>query len=142
MPRQNPYAPRDGQAALFDPPTTKDTQRTDGGRHSRAMAGAITAARDREILDDVDGGIATVLMAGAWAFDSFEAQNKPYGPTKVIQQMTEALTAAHMTPDSRDTGIDDATRELVAALSEADDADPAPDDIADDAPMRCVSEEP
>lgn len=126
MPRPNPKAPGQGQDSLFADPTTKDSLRIDGGRHTQSMRAAIGAAAERELLEDVDKGIATVLLAGAYSLDQFEAQNKPYGPTKLISQMVEALQAAHMTPDSRDTGIDESVADLIEALSDADAADPEP----------------
>lgn len=121
MPRANPHAPTIGQDALFDPPTTKDSQRTDGGRHTRAMSHAIKAARDTGALDTIDDGIATVLLSGAWALDSFEAQNKPYGPSRMVPAMVEALREARMTPDSRATDTEDKIADLVAELASADD---------------------
>lgn len=121
MPRPDPHAPREGQPALFDPPTTKDSQRTDGGRHTRAMSEAVAAAHDAGHLDRIDRGLATVLLSGAWALDSFEAQNKPYGPSKMVPAMVEALREARMTPDSRATDTEDKIAALVATLATADD---------------------
>lgn len=121
MPRQNPDRPRAGQHALFDDPTTADSQRTDGGRHTRAMAGAIKAAQDVGHLDEIDAGLATVLIAGAWSLDSFEAQNKPYGPSKIVPAIVEGLREARMTPDSRQTDTEDRIADLVAELGTAED---------------------
>lgn len=123
MPRPDPHAPKDGQHPLFEPPTSKDSQRLDGGRHTRAMANALQAATEAGQLDPIDGGLATVLLSGAWSLDSFEAQNKPYGPTKLVSQLVEALREARMTPDSRQTDTDDRISELVAELATADDVE-------------------
>ena len=65
--------------------------------------------------------LASTLMAGAWALDAFEAQNKPYGPTKLIDQLVAALREARLTPDSRGDATDDAIQELLADLGAADD---------------------
>lgn len=125
MPRMNPDRPREGQAPLFDPPTTKDSQRMDGGRHTRAMVGALEAAHNAGAMGDIDDGLATVLLSGAWSMDSFEAQNKPYGPTKLVSQMVEALREARMTPDSRQTETEDRIADLVKELATAEDDDDA-----------------
>lgn len=123
MPRQDPHAPQIGQDALFDPPTTNDSQRTDGGRHTRAMAGALHAARDAGLMAAIDEGLATVLLHGAWSLDSFEAQNKPYGAGKTVPAIVEALREARMTPDARVTETEDKIADLVAELATADDDD-------------------
>lgn len=124
MPRLNPKRPRFGQQGLFEPPSTKESMDTDGGRHSRAMAGALESARDADFIDAVDEGLATVLMSGAWALDRFEAQGQPYGPSKTIQPMVEALREARMTPDARQTETDDRIAELVSDLAAAEKMDP------------------
>lgn len=121
MPRQDPHRPRQGQDALFDPPTTSDSMRTDGGRHTRAMRRALSAAREVGALDAMDDGLATVLESSAWALDSFEAQNKPYGPSKMIPAVVEALREARMTPDSRQTETEDKIADLVSELATAED---------------------
>jgi hypothetical protein len=125
MKHPDPNRPRDGQAPLFEPPTSSDSQRMDDGRHTRAMAGAIDAARNVGGLDAIDDGLATVLLSGAWSMDSFEAQNKPYGPTKLVSQMVEALREARMTPDSRQTETEDKIADLIKELSTADDDEDA-----------------
>lgn len=123
MPRQDSKRPREGQDALFDSPTTGDSQRLDGGRHTRAMAGAVRAAHDAGHLDAIDDGLATVLVSGAWSLDCFEAQNKPYGPSKTIPAIVEALREARMTPDSRQTETEDRIADLVSELATAEDDD-------------------
>ena len=124
MPRLNPRRPRFGQESLFEPPSTKDSMDRDGGRHTRAMAHALESAREGELIDPVDEGLATVLMSGAWALDRFEAQGQPYGPSKTIQPMVEALREARMTPDARMTETDDRIEELVKDLAAAESVDP------------------
>lgn len=124
MPRLDPRRPRDGQEPLFDRPTTKESIEIDGGRHSRAMASALDAARDSDLIQEVDEGLATVLMSGAWALDKFEAHGQPYGPSKTIQPMVEGLREAKMTPDSRQTQTEDKIEELVRDLAAAEATDP------------------
>lgn len=114
MPRPDPRRPREGQESLFPAPTTGDDMRLNTGRHQSAFHDALNAAHDAGHIDRIDGALASALMAGAWALDAFEAQNKPYGPTKILDQITAALREAHMTPDSRAVG--DETDERIAAL--------------------------
>lgn len=119
MPRPDPHRPREGQEALFAPPTTSDDMLVNRGRHANAMGAALARARADGLLSEVDSGLATVLLSGAWALDSFEAQNKPYGPSKMIQPMLEALQAAGMTPDARGTQTDDHIQELLERMNAA-----------------------
>ncbi|ANA87579.1 hypothetical protein PBI_JEANIE_1 [Gordonia phage Jeanie] len=97
------------------------------GRHSKAMDAALTAANAAEVMGELDGGLATVLRAGAWALDSMEKSNHHYGPAKLIPAMTEALRDAHMTPESRQTDLDSDYRQLLAELASADDSAPVSD---------------
>lgn len=121
MPRPDPRAPGADQESLFDPPTTKDSQRLDGGRHTRAMSGALEAARNAGLIDAIDEGLGSVLLSSAWSLDSFEAQNKPYGPSKLVPAVVEALREARMTPDSRQTDTEDHIEDLVRELATAED---------------------
>ena len=86
------------------------------GRHSEAMDRALAAAQDQDAIAEIDEGLQTVLRAGAWSLDAFEAQNKPYGPTKIIDQLVGALREARMTPDSRDVATDDEIKDILNAL--------------------------
>lgn len=124
MPRLNPRRPREGQGSLFEPPTTNDSLEVDGGRHSNAMAGALEAARESDLIGEIDEGLATVLMSGAWSLDKFEAAGQSYGPSKAIQPMVEALREARMTPDSRQTQTEDKIEQLVRDLADAEATDP------------------
>lgn len=119
MPRKNPRRPREGQEALFAPPTSNDDMLVNRGRHANAMGAALTQAHEQGLIDDIDQGLATVLLAGAWALDSFEAQNKPYGPSKMIEPMLNALTAACMTPQARGSETDDHIQELLQRMQSA-----------------------
>lgn len=119
MPRPDPRRPREGQEALFPPPTNADDMLINRGRHSTAMASALDRAKQDGLLADVDDGLATVLLAGAWALDSFEAQNKPYGPSKMMEPMLNALQAAGMTPDARGTQTDNHIQELLERMNVA-----------------------
>ena len=82
-----------------------------------AMDAALDAARDNQVIHPIDEGIATVLRAGAWALDTLEKQDRPYGPAKLIPAMTEALTAAHMTPESRKLESEDLAKQLFEDLA-------------------------
>lgn len=123
MPRPNPLAPGPGQGSLFPAPTTGDDMRHNRGRHQTAFSQALDIAYDQGLIDSVDGALASTLMAGAWSLDSFESQNKPYGPSKIVQPILDALRAAHMTPDTRPDTTDDAISQLVAELSAAEDSE-------------------
>lgn len=121
MPRPDPRRPRENQAALFEaPPTNKDSARADQGRHTQAFRSAIHAAHEAGHLEEIDGALASSLIAAAWSLDQFEAQNKPYGSTKLLTPIVEALREARMTPDSRQTETEDHIAELVADLSRAE----------------------
>lgn len=140
MPRPDPRAPGAGQSPLFDPPTTADSMRIDGGRHTRNMTGALRAAQDAGLMDTIDDGLATVLLGGAWALDKHEAMNQSYGPSKVIPALVEALREARMTPDARQTQTEDKIAALVNDLAAAEAADPSPaddDGLDETADLRC-----
>lgn len=128
MPRPDPRAPREGQSALFGP---DPGQAPPIGRHSQAMDAAIDAAKTAELVGEVDQGLMTVLRAAAWSLDTFERQNQPYGPAKLLDPLVNALDRAHMTPESRGTDTDDNIRQLLADLASADN---------DDAPVPHPSE--
>lgn len=123
MPRPDPRRPREGQESLFPAPTTKDDMRLNSGRHQSAFNDAINRAFDDGHITELDGALASTLMAGAWALDAFESQNKPYGPTKIIDQLVAALKAARMTPDSRGDQTDEAIAELLNGLGAPDGGD-------------------
>lgn len=128
MPRPDPKQPGPGQDSL-----DLDIERTAvpragqvlRGRHSKAMDEAIAAARDAELVGDVDKGLTTVLRASAWALDSMERSGHHYGPAKLLPGITEALREAHMTPESRQTDTDAAIMQLLADLAAVDSDDDA-----------------
>lgn len=123
MPRPDPRRPRAGQLGIFEEQAVKKPDQVLRGRHSEAMDRAIIAAQDQDALSPIDEGLQTVLRAGAWSLDVFESQNKPYGPTKIIDGMVAALREARMTPDSRDVATDDEIKDL---LNELGPSNPAP----------------
>jgi len=123
MPRPNPRRPREGQDSLFPEPTTKDDMRLNTGRHQSAFNDALDKAYDDGHITEVDGALASTLMAGAWALDAFESQNKPYGPTKILDQMVNALREARLTPDSRGDDTDAAIADLLNGLGAPDGGD-------------------
>lgn len=125
MPRPDPKQPGPGQDALaLDVPEYVAPTRAGvvaRGRHSKAMDAAVSAARDAEVIGDIDGGLVTVLRASAWALDSMERSGHHYGPAKLVPAITEALREAHMTPESRQTDTDSAIADLIASLAGMDD---------------------
>ena len=123
MPRPDPRRTRAGQLGIFEEQAVKKPDQVLRGRHSEAMDRAIIAAQDQDALSPIDEGLQTVLRAGAWSLDVFESQNKPYGPTKIIDGMVAALREARMTPDSRDVATDDEIKDL---LHELGPSNPAP----------------
>ena len=123
MPRPDPRRPRAGPLGIFEEQAVKKPDQVLRGRHSEAMDRAIIAAQDQDALSPIDEGLQTVLRAGAWSLDVFESQNKPYGPTKIIDGMVAALREARMTPDSRDVATDDEIKDL---LHELGPSNPAP----------------
>lgn len=122
MPRPDPRAPKADQIDLFEAVAVTRPDKVPRGRHSEAMDRAIAAVHARGQLDALDEGLTTVLRAGATALDMLEAQNKPYGPAKLIDPMVAALREARMTPDSRQTDTDDEIKDLLHALAQPDDA--------------------
>lgn len=116
MPRPDPRRPRAGQLGIFEEQAVKEPDQVLRGRHSEAMDRALMAAQDQDALSAIDEGLQTVLRAGAWSLDVFESQNKPYGPTKIIDGMVAALREARMTPDSRDVATDDEIKDLLHEL--------------------------
>ena len=123
MSRPDPRAPGEGQIDLFESVPLKRPNKLVRGRHSEAMDTAISAARSRDLVDDVDKGLLTVLRSGAWALDSLEASEHHYGTAKLIVPMVEALREARMTPESRQMAADDAVASLLQELN--DDSDTA-----------------
>lgn len=147
MPRPDSNAPGPEQQGLFDgtalspeeyaPVLQSARGRLDlvlTGRHSQATARAIAAAQAAELISDVDEAATTLLRAGAWALDAFEAQNKPYGPSKLMQGMNETLRELHMTPEARQDDTDDAMGELLAQMAGMDADDDA--NAGDAAPVH------
>lgn len=122
MPRPDPKRPRRGQLGLFEAEATRAPDTVLRGRHSDAMDRALAEARAQDALAPVDEGLETVLRAGAWALDSFEAQNKPYGPSKIIDPIVAALREAHLTPDSRAVAADAEVAQLLQELANHDES--------------------
>lgn len=96
------------------------------GRHSQAVDDALDAAREADLIGDVDAAAATLLRSGAWALDAFEAQNKPYGPSKLLPAMSEALRDLRMTPEARNTETETNIGAWMAALGRLDADGDAP----------------
>lgn len=124
MPRPDPRAPGDGQESMFDAVPVERPGHVLRGRHSAAVDAALDAAREADLIGDVDAALATFVRSAAWAVDAFEAQNKPYGPAKLLQPVTDALRELRMTPDARQTETDDKIKELLHELAQAEGGDP------------------
>lgn len=92
------------------------------GRHSEAVDAAFKVAESKGLLDPVDGALATLVRASAWALDSFEKRGLPYGPAKLLQPTVEALRELRLTPDSRQTVVDDKIAQLLSELSDGSDS--------------------
>lgn len=119
MPKRADSAPDAGQTDMF-PDLAGDgaVVRTARGRHAKAVEQAITAARSDELLGDADEAALALVRAGAWALDTFEAQNKPYGPSKIINPILDALKELRMTPETRAVAQDDTVSMLLRELAE------------------------
>ena len=117
MPRPDPRAPGEGQADLFGAPPVAGP---DHGRHSAAVDRAMNAAADSDLIKPEDEALVTLVRAAAWSLDAFEKQNKPYGSSKLLPAVTEALRELRLTPDSRATETDDSLKELLSGLGAVD----------------------
>jgi len=114
MPRPDKKAPKTGQDELF--PISETPSSRLSRRHSTAMSRALEVATERGILTEVDQGLATLAMAGAWSLDEFERTNQPYGPGKLLEPLREVLESAQMTPGSRASNLDDKIEEMLNEL--------------------------
>ncbi|MCP2281074.1 hypothetical protein [Nocardia amikacinitolerans] len=123
MPRRHSKSPDQGQDSMFpDLPSTDAVVRTEHGRHSKAVETAIEAARKDQALVDADEAALSLVRAGAWALDTFEAQNKPYGPSKLLGPVLDALKELRMTPETRASAQSDTLEELLRELATPDAA--------------------
>ncbi|WP_069160073.1 hypothetical protein [Nocardia altamirensis] len=104
-------------------PATDVVVRTEPGRHAKAVQVAIDAARRDQALCDADEAALTLIRSGAWALDSFESQNKPYGPSKLLGPVLDALKELRMTPATRAAAQTDTLEELLRDLATPATAD-------------------
>lgn len=125
MPRPHPSEPKDGQMDLIEYEAVKKVGEIIRGRHSIAVDAALAAAAEQGYTDEVDKALLTTIRAGAWALDSFELQNKPYGPSKTIEPMLAAIREAGLTPEVRAAHTNDNVDVLLENLMAADDPSPA-----------------
>ncbi|MBF6483853.1 hypothetical protein IU431_06735 [Nocardia otitidiscaviarum] len=79
-------------------------------------------------MTERDDAALVLVRAGAWALDCFEAQNKPYGPAKLLGPILDALKELRMTPETRAAAQTDALEELLRDL-----ANPAAAPVRDEA---------
>ncbi|MEU3475341.1 hypothetical protein ACVMLG_22065, partial [Escherichia coli] len=113
MPRPDPRAPGDGQADLFG---AAPVRASNHGRHSQAVDRAMDAAAQSDLIKPEDEALVTLVRAAAWSLDAFEQQNKPYGSSKLLPAVTEALRELRLTPDSRATETDNSLKDLLNGL--------------------------
>lgn len=125
MPRPNPRAPKLGQTSLFAAEVIPEAEpgKILRGRHSETVDAALSAALEADIIDTIDGALATTIRAGAWALDAGEASNRPYLPSKTVPAMVEAIRELGLTPEARKADTNDAVSELVRQLAEVDPED-------------------
>ena len=118
MPRPDPRAPGTGQADLFG---SAPILAPNAGRHAQAVDRAMNAAAESALIRPEDEALVTLVRSAAWSLDAFEAQNKPYGPSKLLPAVTEALRELRLTPDSRATETDNSLKDLLNDLGASDD---------------------
>lgn len=63
--------------------------------------------------------LQTVVRSCGWALDCFEAQNKPYGPAKLVPAAVEALRELKLTPAAQADETDEKLRELLDDIGRA-----------------------
>ncbi|MFJ1461010.1 hypothetical protein [Nocardia sp. N2S4-5] len=119
MPRPDPRAPQDGQAAMFDAEVLPSVVpgRVTRGRHSEAIDRAFVAASDADLLRPEHEALQTVVRSVGWALDCFEQQNKPYGPAKLVPAAVEALRELCLTPAAQADATDDDLRTLLDEIA-------------------------
>ncbi|MFC8387058.1 hypothetical protein [Nocardia sp. NPDC057272] len=118
MARPDPRRPRDGQDALFDGealPASVPGKIT-RGRISEAVDRAFASATEADLLRPEHEALQAFVRHAAWSADSFEQQNKPYGASKLIPAVTEALRELRLTPDSQADATDDDLRVLLEEI--------------------------
>ncbi len=128
MPRRHTKAPEHGQDSMFPELPNAAVVRTEPGRHCAAVERAIAAEVGDGTLTERDDAALVLVRAGAWALDCFEAQNKPYGPAKLLGPILDALKELRMTPETRAAAQTDALEELLRDL-----ANPAAAPVRDEA---------
>jgi hypothetical protein len=74
------------------------------------------AAAQSDLIKPEDEALVTLVRAAAWSLDAFEQQNKPYGSSKLLPAVTEALRELRLTPDSRATETDNSLKDLLNGL--------------------------
>lgn len=126
MPRPDPKAPREGQAAMFDLPAPASAMPR--GERSRQIEEAINEARRLDGENAIYGALDAAILHCGRVLDSFEHTNRPYGMAKLAAPMLELLAARHMTPESRrelDAAQNDKLTELLNDLATPEIRDPA-----------------
>ena len=92
------------------------------GRHEKAVLAAIESARQKQIVDETDGGLISLAIANASALDAAELINSPKAAYPIAQLTggyLDVLRALAMTPEGRIDSADDELREAIADLGAA-----------------------
>lgn len=89
-------SPGPGQEGLLDEQTVGDLRRA--GRVERAMVGALEAAQ----LEDVDKGVAALLLEACRAVDVASTRSDPYGVAAALREARELAARLRLDPVSRD----------------------------------------
>ena len=124
MPRPDPKAPGPGQGDMFaDDDDFKrfkvnEPAQSHRGRISTEIDAAFAAAEEQELIRDEHRALMAVVRHGGWAMDNFEATNKPYGASKLIPGMTEALRELNLTPAAQADAVDDSLKELLHGIAQ------------------------
>lgn len=124
MPRPDPKAPGPGQGDMFadDDAVPKFTVNSGAqehrGRISTEIDAAFAAAQEQELVREEHRALMAVVRHGGWAMDNFEATNKPYGASKLIPGMTEALRELNLTPAAQADAVDDSLKDLLNGIAQ------------------------
>lgn len=119
MPRPPVRKPGEGQGDMFadDDDFKRFTVNTGAqehrGRVSAEIDAAFAAATEQELVREEHRALMAIVRHGGWAMDNFEATNKPYGASKLIQPMTEALRELNLTPAAQADAVDDSLKVLL-----------------------------
>ncbi|HCD1553126.1 hypothetical protein HMPREF3153_09695 [Corynebacterium sp. HMSC06C06] len=89
------------------------------GRHEQALDDTLAAARDAQLVDDIDDALISIARANAWALDAAEAEGKPYAVAQVSGPYREVLESLRLTPADRKADANDELNRALAELRES-----------------------